>query len=360
MRLASGLLILGFWVGSHAQEKIAFPYTQGWEGADAAYSIPLHHDRYLWLFGDTFVGPPDDAQRKHVFGMPRNSIGIADCAHQESCSLHYFWTKMGTRTPRAFFDTGTDEWYWPMDGFVWKGRLYVMLSRFHAKGTGAFGFENIGATLTTIANFNDPPAQWKIEYQPIFAGTSLLPGVSIVVAGKFINCFTFVSQNGSRYTALTRLPLKSLKHAALSEGHWQYLSANGNWKTWKTSTLPDDAKHVMADGYTEFTVRYHPAEKRWLAVMPSSILEGRGLYSTAGSFEGPWSKPQTLYRYPEMQPENENYTKNIFCYADKEHPELESPGSLVFTYACNSMVLDEIMKNPELYHPIVVTMPMPK
>jgi hypothetical protein len=60
-----------------------------------------------------------------------------------------------------------------------------------------------------------------------------------------------------------------------------------------------------------------------------------------------------------MQNSNPNYTPNVFCYADKEHPELESPGSLTFTYACNSIVEDEVLKNMNLYHPRMVTMAQP-
>jgi hypothetical protein len=369
MKLKTALLLLilipEVSTALYAQEgkagaMISFPYTGGWEGADAAYSVPLEKGRTLWLFGDTFVGPSGDTGRKQVWGMPRNSIGIAECRVQKPCQPRYYWTKMATRMPRAFFDTGTDEWYWPMDGFVWKGRLYLMLSRFHAKGTGAFGFESTGAVLATIPNYQASPAEWKVEYQAVLASTEVMPGVSIVLAGKFAYFFTFVNREGLRFTALARLPLERLNKAPIPEGHWQYLTSDGQWKGWRNSKLPGDAKQVMAEGYTEFTVRYHPEEQRWLAVMPSSILEGRGVYSTAPSLEGPWSRPQTLYRYPEMQPGNENYTKNVFCYADKEHPELEEPGVLVFTYACNSTVLDEVMKNPRLYHPVVVTVPMPQ
>jgi len=343
-------------------EKIEFPFQQGWEGADAAYSIPLGGGRYLWLFGDTFVGPPTDAERKHVYGMPRNSIGIARCPKSAPCSVHYYWSKMGTNIPHAFFDTGTDEWYWPLDGFMWQNKLYVVLSLLHAKGEGAFGFESSGVVLATITNIASSPERWKISYQTILQSSEVAPGSSVVIAGDRAYFFTFANQNGARYMALTRLPLKNLNHnhAALAEGHWEYLAENGAWTAWKTQgELPNDAKHVMQDGYTEFTVRYHPAEKRWLAVMPSSLLESRGLYSVADAIEGPWSKPQTLYKYPETQPGNAQYTPHVFCYADKEHPELESQGELVFTYACNSTVLEEISKNPKLYHPVLVTTPMP-
>ena len=52
-----------------------FAYTQGWLGADDAYSIPLGPDRSLWLFGDTFVGTPATKLRSDAKTMVRNSIG---------------------------------------------------------------------------------------------------------------------------------------------------------------------------------------------------------------------------------------------------------------------------------------------
>jgi hypothetical protein len=59
-----------------------------------------------------------------------------------------------------------------------------------------------------------------------------------------------------------------------------------------------------------------------------------------------------------MQKGNVDHTPNVFCYAAKEHPELESNGSFTFTYACNSTKVSEVLANSQLYHPVVVTMPM--
>jgi hypothetical protein len=44
----------------------------------------------------------------------------------------------------------------------------------------------------------------------------------------------------------------------------------------------------------------------------------------------------------------------------KEHVEFEKPDQLVFSYACNSTEEKEVLQNPYLYHPIVVTQPFPK
>jgi hypothetical protein len=136
------------------------------------------------------------------------------------------------------------------------------------------------------------------------------------------------------------------------------------WASWTgPAALPDNALHVMDAGYTEFTVKYHATtgpSGKWLAVMPSStFMDKSGVYSVADSIAGPWTAPATLYSYPEMQTTNASYTANVFCYADKEHPELETANALVFTYACNSMQISEVMANPKLYHPVPITVTLP-
>jgi hypothetical protein len=54
-----------------------------------------------------------------------------------------------------------------------------------------------------------------------------------------------------------------------------------------------------------------------------------------------------------------NYTLNVFCYAAKEHTELESAGHLVFTYACNSTQASNVTNNMNLYRPVVVQQSLP-
>jgi hypothetical protein len=365
-------------LASTSSAKMSFPYQQGWLGADSAYSIPLGGGRDLWLFGDTYAGSRKAKTRQQRTGMPRNSVGIARCTSGR-CSLHYYWQRMYTKTPTSFFDTRTSDWYWPLDGFVWNGKLYIALMQMHAQGSGAFGFDFSGVSLVTIPNYTASPDQWKITYQTIVTGAAAIPGTSIVVGqgangnpypadpdgSAYAYFFTYGATGGnSHYTALTRLPLAHLAQAAQSARHWQYLGSSG-WTAWTTpAVLPANAVHVMDVGPTEFTVRYHPAPTgqpgTWLAVMPSTVyFDKRGVYSVSKSLSGPWSQPATLYTYPEMQSSNPNYTPNVFCYADKEHPELESPGSLTFTYACNSIVENEVLKNMKLYHPVMITMPQP-
>jgi len=60
---------------------------------------------------------------------------------------------------------------------------------------------------------------------------------------------------------------------------------------------------------------------------------------------------------PEMQA-GPKHDKNIFCYAGKEHPELEVPGDIVFTYVCNTFSPPELTSRPGIYLPQVIREPM--
>jgi len=350
-----------------------FPYKGQWHGGDAAYSIPLSPGRYLWLFGDSFVGKPS-AERNPDDSMPRNTIAIADCDKASHCSFQYHWTQPPTGTPRAFFDTGSEEWYWPLDGFVAKGKLYVFLERMHAAGdSGAFGFALSGVVLASIDNFSDAPQQWHVVYQKILDGDTVVPGVAAVLPAAiptladrsldpaYVYLFAWEKGDKSAYLALTRLPLSALDDARLASKHWEYLSKSDAWIPWDASAgIEREAKVMVRGNFTELTVKYHPKLRSWLLTAPGDLLTGAALLSHADKLTGSWSLPQPFYSYPEAQQSNVDHTPNVFCYAAKEHPEFEQENTYVFSYACNSMKFSEVVKNSRLYHPVLVTLPTKK
>jgi hypothetical protein len=217
----------------------------------------------------------------------------------------------------------------------------------------------------------DPPALWKIDYQPVLSGNTVIPGVAVVgpsvaessadpsATPGYVYLFTWVKNNGSPELALMRLPATSLDDVSVSSGYWQYLMKSGAWNSWTTpASLPKDAKVLVYGNYTEFTVTYHPEVRRWLMTLPGGIMDGAALLSHADTLTGNWSTPKPIYNFPESQPSNPDHAPNVFCYAAKEHPELEVKRTFTFTYACNSMKLQEILANPRLYRPVVVTGPI--
>ncbi|MFZ2021375.1 MAG: hypothetical protein ACLPZY_10235 [Terracidiphilus sp.] len=350
-----------------------FPYQQGWLGADGAYSIPIGTGQSLWIFADTFVGPSSAATRTQANGFIHNSIAISTCSGT-SCTFQYYWPGIGTSNPGPVFAAPGTDWFWPMDGFVYNGTLYLALMQMHATGSGgAFGFAYSGAQLASVSNYTASPSQWVITYQQLNTGGSAVPGISIVAnQGPGGNpdptnpqganyAYFFTGVGSTPYLALLRIPLTQMNSLARpGNSSWQYLNMSGGWETWQdtATTLPSDNAAVINPGATEMTVRYHASTNQWIAVNPGG-LTNQAYYSLSSSLTSGWGPSEGLYSYPEMQPGNANYTPNVFCYAAKEHVEFETAGQLFFTYACNSTVESDITNNMNLYHPVVVTEALP-
>jgi hypothetical protein len=222
------------------------------------------------------------------------------------------------------------------------------------------------------------PDQWTIEYEPLNTGPNAVPGVAILVGqgpkgnpdpenahgASYAYFFTLVqgATPEGQHLGLLRIALDKLPDSARPAGSaWEYLKSNGNWGEWpKTDTiLPGDHAVVLTPGATEMSVRYHQTTKQWIAVYPDSRLK-KADYALSNSMTHGWQTPKTLFAYPEMEPANANYTPNVFCYAAKEHVELEHHGELLFTYACNSRKEEELFDKTKLYRPMPVTLPLPK
>lgn len=357
-----------------------FPCQQGWLGADGAYSVPLGNGTSFWIFADTYVGPSTATSRTQSNGFIHNSIATSNCSAQ-SCSFQYYWSGMNTSTQGPVFSVpgSSTDWFWPMDGFVYNNTLYLAFMQMHTTGSGgAFGFAYSGAQLASIPNYTAPPSQWTITYQVLNTGGNAVPGASIIVGqgangnpdpsnpqgANYAYLFTVVPAANSStppYMALLRLPLTELASAARPGNvDWQYLKTDSTWGAWSDTdtSLPADNAAVINPGATEMTVRYHSSTNQWIAVYPVG-LGTSAHYAISSSMTNSWGPSENLYAYPEMQSSNANYTPNVFCYAAKEHIELEASNQLFFTYACNSTQSSDLTNNMNLYRPVVVTQSLP-
>lgn len=334
-----------------------FPYKDNWLGADSAYSIPLDRFSTLWLLGDTFVG----AERK-TSRMIHNSIAIRTC--RDGCQVSYWWSGMRSGQPDSFFKTPDTNYYWPLDGFTDSGKLYIFLEQMHATGAGgAFGFDYSGIELASVSNPLAQPKDWVVSYRSISPGGKAIPGVAAAVVEdsgqKYADVFTLFRQSPAHpFVGLLRCRLVDL--ASSHEPHWEYLTSDSHWANWTPSSSPNDAAQLIEGNITEMTVKHHPEQQRWLAVFPSPTgLSNTAFFSQANQPSGPWTKPTAFFTYPEMQKTDSRFTPNVFCYAAKEHPELETGGNFSFTYACNSLHESEVFSDMRLYRPEVVTITEP-
>lgn len=334
----------------------AFSAVNDWQGADAAYSIPLRDGRVVWIFGDTLYGD----KRVVINNIPRmvhNSIGISHC-DAGKWNLTYIIRKNADSSPSEFFHPQHPKtWYWALDGFTTGKELWVTLLciRNVPKPTSwAFDFATCGTDLARVTHLNDDPQKWQVSYFPLVPdGTRAYPSAASLVYGKDAYIFALY-ESGSRPNLLTRIPLNGLGNPQAS---LTYLGADG---AWHPGFNPAKAKEIMHHGTSELSVHYHPELHRWISVMMNPAgLSNQTLLRTAPELTGPWTEGEVIYRIPEMEPSNPHYDKDTFCYAAKEHPEFESHGDLLFTYVCNTTATPKLETETNIYFPQVVRMPMP-
>ena len=342
-----------------AKHLPSFPYSEGWLGADDAYSIPLSPTKSVWLFGDTFVADPGTTLRTKAKSMPRNTVGISTCEPSQDCTIKYYWNDPKAEKPRSFFDTGKEDvWYWPFDGFYDGHALYLtaMIVR-NKKGAGPedpFGFEIAGTQWFTVHNPLDTPDKWKFDSSKL-TGEELWVGSSTFTDGDFVYFYSQVpAGEGKGYMTVVRRAKTKLADASAG---WEYLGSHNQWH----EGLPKSGfARVIDQAISEMSVRYHPSVKKWVAIsggpeFPTNYIAVR----TADSPIGPWSSPAKVFEFPEMSPKNAGYDKDTFCYATKEHTEFGNT-KLVITYACNSFKLQKVIDNMSLYKPQVVVVDIPK
>lgn len=336
-----------------------FAYTQGWLGADDAYSVPIGPDTSVWLFGDTFVGTKETKLRSQYKEMVRNSIGISVCKPDATCTTNYYWQKPDSDKPRSFFDTGTDElWYWPMDGFLRGRTLYVpqlaVRNKPNATPQDVFGFEIVGTKLAIVDDVSIPPEKWHISVRDL-TEARLWAGTSLLADGKYVIWYTHVNGGeGQGYMTAMRVPQDKMANPSSA---WEYLRKDGQWAS---GLAGEDAMHVIDQPISEMSVRYHPSIKKWLALSTGPEFPStRAVVRIADSPVGPWSKPRTIYEFPEMKSSNPGYDKDTFCYAVKEHTEFTT-AKIAMTYVCNSMVVKKAVANMDIYRPRVVILDLPQ
>jgi len=330
--------------------------AQGWLGADVASSIPLQDGRDVWVFGDTLYGTDRVAQNGKP-SMIRNSIGISTCNADGRWNLIYQIRTDSAGHPQDFFTAQHPHtWYWALDGFAVGDALWITLlcvrNAPHATSQ-AMGFETCGSDLARVSVAGPDPQKWEITYFPLVGdGAHAYPSATAVVYEDYAYVFA-LQEAGGRPLLVTRIPLTGLENPAK---HLQYLSDTG---AWQSGFDPQHAEHVMEQGSSELSIRYHAEEKQWVAVMfAPEVFSRKILLRTASTLTGPWTLGQVIYDVPEMRPDNPQYDKDIFCYAAKEHPEFER-GDLVFSYVCNTFAVARFGTNHGIYFPRLVRMPHP-
>lgn len=322
-----------------------FRRTEGWVGADGAYSVVLSDQKALWLFSDTLVGSINDGKRK-LQTLVNNSVGV-QAGRGADFTTSFAIRKTADGKPRAVFAPPDGKgFFWLQAGAHIGGKLYVFLPRVETTGKGgAFGFKHVGQWLGVVENPVADPTEWKVAYSELpfadFAGERKRSfGLAALRDGEFIYVYGYEETAGkpfpNRRLVLARVPAEKLADFAA----WRFYSG-GQWKAGANDLTPL-ADHVSTEG----SVSYVPGLKRYAAVYTENGLGERIVGRFADAPAGPWSEPVLLYRCPEMKG-----NKKVFSYAAKAHPHLSGENELVITYCVNAFELGPVVNDATLYWP---------
>jgi hypothetical protein len=328
-----------FHVSVAAEWNATFQRTNGWIGADVAYSVPLGSDKTLWLFGDTFVGQIRNGKRTAA-KMIHSSIAVQSLGEEPQ----FYFSVDKKHQPQSFIKSlGPRTYFWLSDGVRTERGLYFFMQQVEWINNSAWGFRCVGTWLASVINPDDAPRQWKITtnklpFIRLADGQDVLLGSEILQSGDFIYIYGYSSRTNS--TGMRdQIVVRASQKDPSDPGRWEFYS-HGAWTKDFFKTTP-----IFSGAGAEGSVSWQPYLKRFVFIYSDGIW-GSILMRTADAPEGPWSNPVKLYQCPDMK-----MSPHVFCYAAKGHPELSANNELLISYAANSESLSEVMNDTRLYWP---------
>lgn len=303
----------------------------GVSGTDAGYSIPLGLQT-LWLFGDVFLLQPAAPAQRYV-GMVANCGLLVSTGSSADVLHHYrFLTDAQTGLARQLLGRAAGEAsqsrVWPLDGWTdpRTRTVYVFCQSILATGTGPFDFRVEGCGLESAETTG--PQRFQFHRVPGQGGASLwwlagsgrpLFGLSVVrgTAGGFLYVVGVVERGGRKEAVLARVLRQAIKDSTA----YEYYTGKPGRDAWSPESDAAAAIDGLADFPADLSIAYNTYLGGYLAVQSVGISE-RIRLSLAPKPWGPYRQ------IAEIGAPHRAY-QQAFCYAGKEHAELQQQGGRV-------------------------------
>ncbi len=332
-----------------------FSYKDGWQGADAAYSIELPRKKTLWIFQDTFVGKGKKQNiRNQETKMIGNSIGISSSRKEKEFNISYFWRSMYTEQPGEFFPFKKGFKYWPAGGLYHKGYVYITLVQ--VGSSEKHGFVYTGVDIAKMRVEGDDPRLWQTQIYSLSRSKVAFPGIGVVKQKN--SALFYAVRDGGKYKGEHSLLVGQIKLRDLEElgkknpqAKLLYLSRKSKYDAEKWT----NAAVIQEKGSTEISVHYNKELKTWVMIHGESQFDAKhAVVKFSPNPEGPWSSPQRIFEYPEMLKGDRKYGEKFFCYAAKAHKAFSLGTKILLTYVCNVRLEEDDftpLMNMDIYRP---------
>lgn len=304
-----------------------FRRTQGWTGADGAYSVPLRGPWSGWLFSDTFVGL-----------VARN--GSLSPGFQ---FLHNSWARLSNVQPGVqLFSTrqlvhpvAKSQWYWVYQPVLNPATQqgWMFLGEFGATKDGPEGlnFAQTGSAMVSLDWRGEQPVIGKLRKVPFFR-TQPAPthfGAAAVSDDTWLYIYGTRDFGVRKELVLARAPRATPEEFF----RWEFWSSIG-WNSRSEAVLP-----LLSETSNELSVYRRGGEYRLLHQVGNDVRLHR-----SEAPEGPWSDPVVVYRIQTEAPGT--------AYNAKAHPHIvDRRGGMLITYNTNAFPPEKVLEKADRYRP---------
>jgi hypothetical protein len=347
-----------------------FDRTSGWTGADGIYSIPLSGDERpgsagatstFFTFSDTFIGEVDrNDQRLPGSTLIHNTNALLTGAEPDPAHIQFFWrtTRKGGPQPVVMPTNArkTNEWFWPQDGVVVGGNLYLYSLRLMMTGDPIFNFAVNGVSLL-VSPADEVPAfnRYRQSETPLYLPKDGSHGEITYGMAIFPNTETAGALNPDGYLYIYGVRNDAVKKLLVARVLPQQIAQFSRYEFWTGTAWSKSisAAVPVADRISsEFSVSPLP-DGRYILVFQLDTLSNKVAVRYADSPVGPWSDYSVVYTAPET-----DISPNVFTYNAKAHPHLSNPDRLLISYNVNTFDFVENFTNADIYRPRFIWLPL--
>ena len=347
-----------------------FDRSSGWTGADGIFSIPLSGDERpgtagatttFFTFSDTFIGEVDENdQRLPGSTLINNTNALLTGGEPDQTQIEFFWRIKANGQPQTVVlpkGAGrSDQWFWPQDGVVVRGRLYLFSLRMKPTNDPPFNFAIDGVTLlqspaTSVPAFD----RYKQVDTPLYQPKNGSNGDTSYGAAVFPNTKEAGSPapDGYLYVYGVRNDLvKQLLVARVRPEQIASFTAYQFWTGTNWSNSITAASPVTDRVSSELSVSAL-SDGRYILVFQLDTLSDKVAVRYADSPVGPWSDYVIVYTAPETR-----ISPNVFTYNAKAHPHLSTLDRLLISYNVNTFDFAELFTNADIYRPRFIWLPL--
>jgi len=317
----------------------------GFVGADVGADVTLQDDRSIWVFGDTIRKADFDGQR-----FVRNSMLLL---RRTGCSAVVIPADHGAVVPDRTDGVG----YWPMDlaavhrdGYDLVG---VTLQRVRTTGKGAFDFEVLGPSFALFfVPVGEAPRLQFVRDLGADDPDSESPmwGAAVEPDGQRIYLYgTARPRDGSTFGWSLHVARVDILDV-FDQTAWRYWDG----QHWQRDPARSAALIPAVGGVSEVLSVFHRGAS-WYAVSKRDEILGTDLVIwKAPEPTGPFVASRPLAKIPS------NSTDGLLRYMPLAHPDLlPSEDSVVVSYSRNVADLHRLLKDPDLYRPRFLQVPLP-